>query len=234
MSSKKKLIGAVLATMAVMALVLAPTASATNVKTYEVTITNGTGGQPFTPPLASTHAKNSDVFDVGQTSSFELKEIAENGNLAPMFAERTGNSKVFDVFQAAGPIGPGADVTFMITADGGAEYFSYVSMLVCSNDGFTGVDAVKLPKKVGDTYSTETDAYETGTEANTENLADIVPPCSGFATGTGTSNANLVQEGVIQHHPGITGTGSIGVLNLDPGIHGWSGAVGSITITRTG
>jgi len=233
-SSKRKLIGAVLAAMAVMALVLAPTASASDVKTYEVTISNGTGGQPFTPPLASTHNKKAGVFDVGEASSFELKEIAENGNLAPMVAEREDNSKVFDVFIPAGPLAPGASTTFEITASGGAKWFSFVSMLVCTNDGFTGVDGVRLPEKVGDTYSAVTDAYETGTEANTENLADIVPPCSGFVTGTGDSNPNLIQEGVIGHHPGITGTGSIGALNLDPGVHGWSGAVGAIEITRTG
>jgi hypothetical protein len=223
-----------LAAMAVMALVLAPTASASNVRTYEVTITNGTGGQPFTPPLASTHEKSADVYDLGKASSYELKEIAENGNLAPMFAERTGNSKVFDVFQAAGPIGPRGELTFTIDAEGGAKWFSSVSMLVCTNDGFTGVDSVKLPKNVGDRYSVDLNAYETSTEANTENLADIVPPCSDFETGTGKSNANLVQQGVIGHHPGITGTGSIGALNLTPAAHGWEGAVGSITITRTG
>lgn len=79
------------------------------------------------------------------------------------------------------------------------------------------------------------DAYETSTEANTENLADIVPPCAGIPdVGSGSSNENLVQEGVIRHHPGITGTGSIGECNLDPAVHGWTDPVGSITITRTG
>ena len=29
----------------------------------------------------------------------------------------------------------------------GAQFFSFVSMLICTNDGFTGLDTIKLPKK---------------------------------------------------------------------------------------
>lgn len=83
-----------------------------------MTITNGTGGQPFTPPLASTHNKKADVFDVGEASSFELKEIAENGNLAPIVAARELNPKVFDVFVPNDPLAPGGSTTFEITRTG--------------------------------------------------------------------------------------------------------------------
>jgi hypothetical protein len=105
-------------------------------------------------------------------------------------------------------------------------------MLVCTNDGFTGLDTVRLPKKVGDTGHWYAGAYDAGTEANTENLADIVPPCSDGNTGTGMSNPNLATNGVIAPHAGIQGTGT-GELNLDPGTHGWDGAVAKVVITRT-
>ena len=50
-------LGVIAAAMTVLMLLLIPAASAGNVRTYEVTITNLTGGQPLTPPLAATHKK---------------------------------------------------------------------------------------------------------------------------------------------------------------------------------
>jgi len=237
--SKKK-IGLLLLVVSAMALMLVPTASANHgARTYQVTITNGTDGQPMTPPLASTHKKNADVFDAGEQATFEVQQIAENGNLDAAVAERGSNSGVSDFVVAVpdpenpGPLFPGETIAFKITADGGAKYFSFVAMLVCTNDGFTGVDSVKLPKKVGDAYTAALDAYDAGTEANTENRSDLVPPCAGGAPGTGESNPNLAQMGVITHHGGITGTGSLGLFgNLDPVIRDWTD-VGTITIERT-
>ncbi|MFV1989559.1 MAG: spondin domain-containing protein, partial [Acidimicrobiales bacterium] len=54
------------------------------VRTYEVTITNLTEGQPFTPPLVAVTDKRVRLFKVGRAASPEIREIAENGNLAPM------------------------------------------------------------------------------------------------------------------------------------------------------
>ena len=50
-------------------------------------------------------------------------------------------------------------------------------MLICTNDGFTGVDGLRLPGAVGQTVVANTAAYDAGTEANTEDFGDIVPPC---------------------------------------------------------
>ncbi|NNM31636.1 MAG: hypothetical protein HKO53_01135, partial [Gemmatimonadetes bacterium] len=52
--------------------------------TYRVTLSNLTDGQPFTPPVAVTHRQSISLFEVGQPASFGVKEIAENGNLAPL------------------------------------------------------------------------------------------------------------------------------------------------------
>ncbi|MDH3425671.1 MAG: spondin domain-containing protein, partial [Acidimicrobiia bacterium] len=153
----KKTIGLLLFVVAAMALALVPTASASNgVRTYTVTITNDTGGQPMTPPLASTHKQNAGVFGAGEQATFGVQQIAENGNLEAAIAEREGNNGVadfvigFPVPEMPGPLHPGETTTFEITSTEGANRFSFVAMLVCTNDGFTGVDSVKLPKNVGD------------------------------------------------------------------------------------
>ena len=205
------------------------------VTTYEVTVTNLTGGQPFTPPLVVTHKKKLDVFEVGDAASFGVKEIAENGNLGPLAAALGGEKAVSDLVialpsspAAPPPILPGASRTFTITAKG-AKYLSFVSMLICTNDGFTGLDAVRLPK---DASAHTLVAYDAGTEINTEIFADMVPPCD-FLTGgpgspgTGMSNLALAEGGVIHMHAGI-----VGDADLSLATHGWIGPVATVSITR--
>jgi hypothetical protein len=102
-------------------------------------------------------------------------------------------------------------------------------MLICTNDGFTGVDSLRLPKDVG-AVVVRSAGYDAGTELNT---GDIVPPCQGLVgvssgePGTGTSNPALAEGGVIHHHPGIAGG-----ADLVPAIHGWTDPVAEITVER--
>jgi hypothetical protein len=244
--SKRLLLLATAAAVAVALLAIgAGTVGADSTRTYEVTITNRTGGQPLTPPAVATHRKQADVFEVGDPASTGIKEIAENGYLTPLLAALGTDSGVFEAFAAPGgplvPVGtPGSAMfdeltTFMIDGGPGSKYFSYVSMLICTNDGFTGVDSLRLPKNVGDTVSVDSDAYDAGTESNTEYFGDIVPPCQGLIgvtgdPGTGESNPMLAEGGVITHHGGIVG----GVEDLLPGTHGWTDPVATITIERVG
>jgi hypothetical protein len=210
---------------------------------YEVTITNLTSGQPLTPPVVATHQRRLEVFEVGDEASFEVKEIAENGNNAPLLSALAGDGRVSQVMQAGmGPLvpagTPGAalfpdSVTFTITAEPRAKHLSFVAMLVCTNDGFTGVSGLRLPKKVGRSITAYTNGYDAGTESNTEDFADIVPPCQGLIgvssgePGAGVSNPALAEDGVIRHHPGIQGG-----ADLVPGVHGWTDPVAKVVITR--
>jgi hypothetical protein len=208
--------------------------------TYEVTIENLTSGtgQWFTPPVVATHRPSTGMFTVGEPASFEVKEIAENGNLAPMLMALEDDKHVADhVVAASGsppPLAPGNSVTVGITGDRGRKYLSWVSMLICTNDGFTGVDTFRLPKRVGDEVAIETNAYDAGTEVNTEDFADIVPPCqvlSGVSSddaGTGASDPALAEDGVVHPHAGVEGG-----EDLLPEVHDWEDPVGRITITRT-
>jgi Spondin_N len=214
------------------------------VATYEVTIENLTAGQPLTPPVVATHRAATGVFTVGQPASVALKEIAENGNLAPMIAQLGADKHVSDSAAAAAPLVPaglpgsgmfGDSVTLTVTASKGAKFLSFASMLICTNDGFTGVDSLRLPKDVGEAIVVRSAGYDAGTEINTEDFADIVPPCQGLVgvssgePGTGTSNPALAEGGIIHHHPGIAGG-----ADLVPAIHGWTDPVAQITVERVG
>ena len=235
---------ALLAMMMTAASLVPAAASAPNTRTYTVTITNLTDGQPFTPPLVATHKRPADLFSVGEAASFGIKEIAENGNLAPLMGDLLDNKHVSDVIVAVAgdppPLMPGASVTFDIDGGPGAKWLSYASMLICTNDGFTGADGLRLPKRVGEAASATSYAYDAGTEINTEYFGDIVPPCpilTGVASsvaGTGMSNDALAEGGVITHHDGVM-TES-GENTLLASVHGWDASrpVAVITVTRTG
>jgi len=110
-------------------------------------------------------------------------------------------------------------------------------MLICTNDGFTGADSLRLPRAIGKETRKATNGYDAHTEINTEDYADIVPPCQSLIgddagesdSGTGVSNPALAEGGVIGHHQGIQGTD-----DLDPAIHGWTDPVARIKVERTG
>ncbi len=204
---------------------------------YLVTVENLTGGQPMTPPVIATHRKPTGLFEVGSLASFGVKEIAENGNLEPLVEALSEDKHVDEVVVAVAgdppPVLPGQSVSIEISAERGAKYLSFASMLICTNDGFTGVDGVRLPKRVGELVEVESDGYDAGTEINTEDFADMVPPCpvlTGVPSddpGTGMSDPALAENGVIHPHDGIEG-----IADLSVAIHDWTNPVARITIER--
>ena len=221
---------------------LAKSADATIVETptFRVTLQNLTGGQPFTPPVAITHRKSVTMFEVGYPARYVVQEIAENGNLMPMLDRLAAESIAADVVVTMGntgvpPIVGGETVDFTITSMADARYFSFVSMLICTNDGFAGVNSLPLPRYVGEYVKVDVRGYDAGTELNTEDFADIVPPCQGLVgggtddPGTGVSNPDLAEDGVVHPHAGIQGGD-----DLDPEVHGWTGPVAILTIERVG
>ncbi len=232
------LVGAALLAVAA----VSPSLAAPPQRTYEVTVTNLTSGQALTPPLIATHRGSAHLFQVGRPANLGTQQIAENGDLGPMLAALANDRAVSDVVTGPGPLVPlgsplhamfGDSVTLTITAGPGAQFISYESMLICTNDGFTGVDGLKLPNQVGSSVTALGAGYDAGTEINTEDFADIVPPCQALIgvgsddPGTGTSNPALAEGGVISHHPGI-----VGGDDLQPGVHGWTNPVVEITVER--
>ncbi len=237
----------VIAVVAVMAAVAVPAnGSGGGTRTYEVTITNLTDGQPLSPPVAVTHRKSAPLFRVGGQASAGIEAIAEDGNQAVavdgLIASQDVFDLVFDVVDGGEPLAPSGTVaagfddtlTFEITARRG-DRFSLATMLICTNDGFTGADRVKLPRHGTKTFRLK--AYDAGTEENTEMSEDIVDPCSGLGpvalAGDPNGNENdavaTSPPRRIRRHPGVDGT----VGDLLP-VHDWGNdRIALLTITRT-
>jgi hypothetical protein len=124
------------------------------------------------------------------------------------------------------------NVTFDIRAKPD-DTFSIATMLICTNDGFTGLDRARLPERGTAAYFLN--AYDAGREQNTEKSVDIVDPCSalGPVALSGDPNGNrdaevaTIPAQVIRDHPGIQGVGDLSVA-----LHGWTDPVAVVTITR--
>ena len=212
-------------------------------RTFQVTITNLTAGQPLTPPVLVTHSRKTSVFSVGEPTSMELQQIAENGNNTPLVGVLLADPNVHAVVEGSAPLVPANDpggtpfdssVVLTITAGKNERFLSFASMLICTNDGFTGLDSLSLPRGKGKSTTVFTAAYDARTEMNTEDFADMVPPCQGLIgvssadSGTGMSDPALAEIGIAIPHPGI-----LGGEDLLPGVHGWSDPVTRVEIERT-
>jgi hypothetical protein len=195
-------------------------------KRWRVTIENLTspgpgapGSQPLSPPLFVVHSGNADVWSVGDIASHPVAAIAEDANNGPAESALGGLRGVRDVFTGSGgPIPSGASQSYVVETRGEFNRLSVVTMLVNTNDAFTGLDSLRLR---GHRIVRHRVAYDAGSEQNNELAAFIPGPCCG----------NLFvrdPEGkLIRRHPGI-----IGVGDLDPDLYGWDDPVAKVTVQR--
>ncbi|HKJ57592.1 MAG TPA: spondin domain-containing protein [Halobacteriales archaeon] len=209
---------------------------------YRVTVANLTPGQPFTPPAVAAHRSDVEVFAVGEPANEPTQELAENGNLEPLLEFVGGSNAVRDAAVGQSPLVPEDDpgetgqpyVTMLtLSADASAEFLTFASMLIATNDGFVGLDTVPLPDRVNESRTYYANGYDAGTERNTEDFDDLVPPAQSLIMGgeadggTTESDPALAENGVIRPHPGIQGVG-----DLDPEVYGWREPAALVQVER--
>ncbi len=208
---------------------------ATGIRAYRITLENLTSGQVFSPGVAATHTKATSVWRVGSPASEGIRLIAENGDEVPAVTALTGAPEIFEVADISMPtnrVGGGAPLpnpqSFEIRARGNANRLSLAVMLICTNDGFTGLSGVKLPGGFQPKVY-EVGAWDAGTEQNNERFDQIVDPCTaaGPVSHPPDGNGRVATSGVILPHPNIQGVGDLSVS-----LHGWSFPVARITVQR--
>jgi len=206
-----------------------------NAHTYQVTIENLTTGQIFSHGVIATHTKQVAVWEVGARASEGIRAIAEDGDELPAVAELSAEEGVYEVVSTMAPInrigGPAAlpsSRTFTIRAAANANRLSVAVMIICTNDGFTGLSGVKLPGGFAP-ESYLVGAWDAGTEQNNERFNQIVDPChmAGPIVSPPDGNGRVPTNGFITTHPNITGGRDLSVA-----LHGWHFPVARITIQR--
>jgi hypothetical protein len=169
---------------------------------YKVTITNLTMNQVLSPPVVATHAPDFNVFIAGQPASKGVWMIAEDGVVDDLKAELNASGALEGLVAGMNPIKPGTSRTYNLRAKSAYSALSIVTMLVTTNDGFTGLSSAPLPANDA-TYFVP--AWDAGTEMNSESCAHIPgPPCGSHSVRV-TDGA----EGAIQLHKGINGSADL-------------------------
>ncbi len=151
-------------------------------RSYDVTVTNLTSGIVLTPMIAASHKAGVHTFMVGAPASVQLEEQAEGGSTAGLMSWLAADPGVLDI-QTSGPIPPGQSVTVTLRTTGNADHISLSSMLVPTNDAFTGLSDAKLPEG-NHVLVLHVPAYDAGTEANDE-LCTHIPGPPNVCTGEG-------------------------------------------------
>ncbi len=209
---------------------------------YKVTIHNLTDGQPFSPPVGATHRSMMSMFEVDELASMGLEAIAEDGDNSMMFMRFDMSPNATEAVDFGMPVFTNGTMDGDMLLDGasfqikarGHDRFSFASMLICTNDGFVGLDRAKLPRKGALIYLLS--AYDANTEMNTQMSTDIVDACSGAGPialpGDPNGNENdavaMMPHKLIALHPGIMdGKGDLTVAD-----HGWMASVAKVTINR--
>ena len=190
---------------------------------YVVTIENltrpasdGRGGQPLSPPALVVHSAAVDVWEPRGIAPSELAMIAEDGQGTALVEKMRPIRGVLFADTMPPVIDPGTRRRLTIETSGSMNRVSAVSMLGSTNDGFTGIDSVRLG---GRRVQLETIAWDAGSERNNELRAFIPGPCCG------NPFMRDPEQRRIRRHPGIRGVGEVSRR-----LYGWSGPVARWTI----
>ena len=139
------------------------TANAMPSTLFRITITNTTSpAMPISPGIILPHIDEGVLWVSGGTSSPALELLAEVGNPSALIEALNG--------QLIGDIAPGGSASIEIAIED-EVYLSTASMLVATNDSFVGLNSVILWDEDHlpiDSQTFELNAYDAGTEANTE------------------------------------------------------------------
>jgi hypothetical protein len=180
----------------------APPADATDApgrgRMVRITLENLTKSQTLSPPVFVSHNdKAPPLFREGEKASFGLMRIAEEGNAGPLLSEVV-TKRIGEAFGAVGSgtsVLPGQSRVIELEVTREFPKISGATMLVMTNDGFTGINGVDA-YALREPHRMDLMAYDAGTERNNERKSHLIAMM-------GTERDP--EDGVVKHHEGIRG-----------------------------
>ena len=171
---------------------------------YQLTITNLTNAQPLSPITAVLHGDNT-LWQIGEEATVALEKIAESGDNADFIADE--NVLAYTAHDAVLP--PSNTVTInLMTTDETAHYLTLTTMLVNTNDAFSGLSKLDLSSLTVNTPKTwRLPVYDAGTELNSELAGTIPGPAdSGIGYDATRDDTNFISmhQGVVSQDDGLT------------------------------
>ncbi len=206
-----------------------------------VEITNLTNGVYFTPLLVAAHPSGIHLFRPGKAASEHLQAMAEGGDISGLEQDvaAAGGASVAD--PAGGVLAPGQSAAARLDLHGRFHRrLSIVAMLLPTNDGFVGLDALKIPRARG-RYTYFLHGYDAGTEANDEIVngggapgVPGIPADPGGNSGmNATGAAGFDHNSTVHVHRGVLGDSDLagGFSDLDSAVHRWQNPVARVVVT---
>lgn len=234
---KRKLI------LASLAAALSPLCS--QAASLDISIINLTGNISFTPLLIAAHPVANHLFQAGQAAGTAVQVMAEGGDIAALktAVEAVGGQTIAN--PAGGLLGPTKSAQATLTTTATNTRLSLAAMMLPTNDGFVGLDGWEIPSAPG-TYTIDLNAYDAGTEANTELMnpgAGGAPGVAGIpadpsgktgsgGTGVVAAAPNNAEPNVVHIHRGVLGDTNAtgGASDLDSRSHRWLNPVARVTV----
>ena len=205
---------------------------------FDVSVTNLTLAQPLSPPAILLHTSDYSAFTDGETSSVPLEVLAEGGDRTDLVNEAVASGAVLASYQDANPVAPlaqGPTETLEIQSDQATDVrLTAVTMLVHTNDAFTGVNGVDVTgMAVGETRIFNGPTWDAGTEANSENAAAIPGPDFG-GVGFDAARDDIIDR--VRFHQGVVTSASVESGDPNSALeerHRFDNPTSRIFITRT-
>jgi len=193
---------------------------------YTVTLTNLTYAQPLSPLAIILHGDHK-MWSVGNAASVALEKLAEGGDNTDFLAD----SNALATNSSSGVILPGTNSTIEInTTDRMATYFTAATMLVNTNDAFSGLTGIDISSMaVDENKSWRLNVYDAGTESNSEAVGTIPGPAdngTGFEVTRDDVDFVGYHSGVVSQDDGLSNS----VLTQ---AHRFDNPAIKLTITRT-
>ncbi|MGL1959038.1 MAG: spondin domain-containing protein [Colwellia sp.] len=193
---------------------------------YTVTLTNLSYAQPLSPLAVLLHG-DSNMWMIGEPASLSLEKLAEGGDNTDLLAD----SVVLASSSGDGVVLPSASSTVTVTTtDRSATYFTAATMLVNTNDAFSGLSNIDISTlAINDKKSWDLPVYDAGTELNTESMGTIPGPAdSGIGFDATRDDVNFItyHSGIVSQDDGL----STSVLTQ---AHRFDNPAIKLTITRT-
>ena len=180
-------------------------------------------GTRLTPVWVGLHDGGFDLYDRGAPVSPELERLAEDGTIQPLSTLFNMDSgAAWDGVAGGAPIEPdtSVEVEFSVTMPRGSPlYLSYATMVLPSNDAFLAngdprAHRITLPsgrpvRCMRPVMDSGMDVLDAGSEVNDESRETTA------FFGQSAPDTGVVENGVVDLHPGFLPAGSGGILD-DP------------------
>lgn len=211
-----------------------PPAQEPSMARFNVLVENLTNSQPLSPIAVIAHQDGFSYFAVGSPASEGLEILAEGGDNTMFLDDANADAMVMTTGSGAAAIGPSGSEFIIVEvpeSDLPGLQISVATMLVNTNDAFSGLNAIPVDGLVvGELMVRRTIAYDAGTEADTETAATIPGPAGG---GEGFNAVRDDQADQVSMHSGVVSQDD-GLASSDlTEQHRFDNPVASIRIVRT-